>query len=124
MKSAVLYVWTEEASKEEMLNQADFLIDYIKGFGEVKIVRVYFDSNGWDKNSKITGLCELLTDALNKKIDCIVIRSLSRPCSDYVKLLALLKLLRHLNIRLISVDEKYDSFSESSREVLGGYNIR
>ena len=124
MKSAVLYVWTEETSKEEMLNQADFLIDYIKGFGEIKIVRVYFDSNGWDMNSKITGLCELLTDALNKKIDCIVIRSLSRPCSDYVKQLALLKLLRHLNIRLISVDEKYDSFSESSREVLGGYNIR
>ena len=124
MKSAVLYVWTEETSKEEMLNQADFLIDYIKGFGEIKIVRVYFDSNGWDMNSKITGLCELLTDALNKKIDCIVIRSLSRPCSDYVKQLALLKLLRHLNIRLISADEKYDSFSESSREVLGGYNIR
>ena len=42
-------------------------------------------------------------------MDCIVIRSLSRTCSDYVKQLALLKLLRHLNIRLISVDEKYDS---------------
>ncbi len=55
MKSAVLYVWTEETSKKEMLNQADFLIDYIKSFGEVKVVRVYFDSNGWDMNSKITG---------------------------------------------------------------------
>lgn len=112
MKNAALYVRTANAETEEIINQTGRLESYVKNIGDMEVGKLYVDHNHSGVDFKRAGLNELLADALNKKMDCIVIRDFSRLGRDYVKVLALMKLLRHLNIRLISIDEKYDSFSE------------
>ena len=112
MKNAALYVRTANAPASEIIKQTDFLMDFVKNMGDTEVGKLYIDHNHSGADFKRTGLNDLLSDALNKKMDCIVIRDFSRLGRDYVKVLALMKLLRHLNIRLISIDEKYDSFSE------------
>lgn len=112
MKNAALYVRTANAPAGEIIKQTDFLMDFVKNMGDTEVGKLYIDHNHSGADFKRTGLNDLLSDALNKKMDCIVIRDFSRLGRDYVKVLALMKLLRHLNIRLISIGEKYDSFSE------------
>ena len=105
----------ERDESNSITAQRDLMHKYIKEhneFDNYEVIEYFDDGVSGTKFRTRTQFQKMLSDAESGLFECLMVKDFSRLGRDYVKVLALMKLLRHLNIRLISIGEKYDSFSE------------
>ena len=100
-------------------NQKKIILDYIKYSNEFNLVDIYEDTNFSGTNFKRSGFEILMEDVKKGKINCIIVKDLSRfgrnyiECGNYLE-----KIFPFMNIRFIAINDNYDSNNENSNEIL------
>ncbi|XMB66272.1 recombinase family protein [Mycoplasmatota bacterium zrk1] len=114
MKIAIyLRISKDDEEKHEsgsITNQRMYLHRYIEENLDHSEIKEYIDDGYSGTNFNRPGFNQLLEDAKNKLIDCLVIKDLSRIGRNYIEVgNYLYQVLPRLRVRIISVNENYDS---------------
>lgn len=102
-----------------LVNQRNIILNYVKDKEEFKIIDIYEDTNKTGTNFNRNGFERLLEDVKNGKIDCIIVKDLSRfgrnyiECCNYIE-----KIFPFINVRFIAINDNYDSNNENSNQLL------
>ncbi len=100
-------------------NQKELVVDYLKSHPEIKVIDTYTDDGFSGVNFERPEFQRMLSDIREGKIDCVIVKDLSRFGRDYVELGDYLEqIFPFLGIRFISVNDNYDSDLEE-----GGLDI-
>lgn len=113
----------DEGSKEEsnsIGNQRILIKEYIrKHFGASQYsVKEYCDDGYSGTNFERPGIKELLEDVKKQRIQCIVVKDLSRFCRDYIELGTYLnQIFPFMGVRFIAINDNYDSDSHEGNTI-------
>lgn len=100
-------------------NQKNIILDYINKNDELELVDIYEDNNKTGRNFERNEFKRLLDDIKLKKINCIIVKDLSRfgrdykECTNYIE-----NILPFLNVRFIAINDMFDSNNTSSNDIL------
>ena len=104
---------------ESLESQIRFLEQYMDTHPELSRVGLYQDNGFTGTNFSRPGWEALMADAYTGRINCIVVKDLSRVGRNYIEVGAFLERdCPRLGIRLISVNDGYDSTSQNAAEEL------
>lgn len=108
----------EEGGKTDTIENQEALIrGYLEGKPEFQVVKVYSDHGRSGTNFQREGYQELRQDLNNKLIDCIIIKDFSRYARNYLGAGEFLEtFFESTDIRFISVNDNFDSFSATASE--------
>lgn len=87
-----------EAQKQSLENQIAFYTDYIRHNPYWKLIAVYADSSSGLRTKSRPGYQQLLKDCRRKKIDLILVKSLSRFGRDAQETIATIRRLKSMGI--------------------------
>lgn len=105
---------------DSMENQKELLMDYVSSRPYLVLVDTYMDNGYTGTDFARPEFNRMLEDARKGKINCIVVKDLSRLGRNYVEAGDYLeKVFPFLNIRFIAVNDHYDSATLSSGDQLG-----
>ena len=109
-------------------NQKALLEDFVKDKPDMKVVDIYVDNGFSGTNFERPAFQKMMEDAKRGKINCIIVKDLSRFGRSYLEAGNYLeKIFPFLNIRFISVTDHFDTFavisSEDGRGVANGIEI-
>ncbi|MCX8131763.1 MAG: recombinase family protein [Clostridia bacterium] len=102
-----------EENYETIETQRDLLIDYINKNKIGRIYSTYIDDNVSGSAFERRGLEKLKEDVLNRSIDMVVLKDLSRLGRNNAKTLLFLDFLEENGIRVITYDGRYDSYRDN-----------
>lgn len=98
-------------------NQIAMLERYIEERPYLKLTSVFKDINQSGTNFERPGFNEMMEAIKNGKINCIVVKDLSRFGRNYIETGDYLeKILPFFNVRFISVNDDYDSLNSNDQE--------
>ena len=87
-----------EAQKQSLENQIAFYTDYVRRNPYWKLIAVYADSSSGLRTKSRPGYQQLLKDCRRKKIDLILVKSLSRFGRDAQETIATIRRLKSMGI--------------------------
>jgi len=103
-----------ESDSESVANQKELLRDYVKK-NNFNLVNEYVDDGFSGTDFDRPGFQKLMEDIQNKKINCVVVKDLSRLGRDHVMTGYYIEtFFPENNIRFISILESYDSFKNQA----------
>ncbi len=103
-----------ESDSESVINQKELLRDYVKN-NNFNLVGEYVDDGFSGTDFERPGFQRLLDDIKNNKINCVVVKDLSRLGRDHVMTGYYTEtFFPENNIRFISILEAYDSFKNQA----------
>lgn len=95
---------------ESITNQKSLLLQYVKE-NNLNVYDIYIDDGYSGTNFNRPGFEKLLRDMKNKKINCIIVKDLSRFARSHIEAdMYFENIFPALNIRFISIIENIDSF--------------
>lgn len=101
-------------------NQRELLMEYVSSRPYLVLAEVYMDNGYTGTNFVRPEFNRMLEDAQKGKINCIVVKDLSRLGRNYVEAGDYLeKVFPFLGVRFIAVNDNYDSATLSSGDQLG-----
>jgi len=101
----------ENIESNSIVNQRELIEQYISSKSDLQIVDYYIDDGYSGTNFNRPGFRKLLQDMKNKKINCIIVKDLSRFARSHIEAdMYFENIFPALNIRFISVIENVDSF--------------
>ena len=104
-----------KADGESLESQTRFLEQYMEAHSELSRIGLYQDNGFTGTNFARPGWEALMADIYAGKINCIVVKDLSRVGRNYIEVGAFLERdCPQLGIRLISVNDCYDSASQNA----------
>lgn len=96
--------------------QISYLCQYIKDHPEYKLTEVYADNGHTGTDFERTEFLRLMEDVNRGRIGCIVVKDLSRFGRNYIETGYYIEnILPKLNVRLIAINDNFDSSRESDR---------
>ena len=96
-------------------NQKLMIESYINRTPDLKLCSMHIDNGYTGTNFKRPGFEALMDEIRQGKINCVVVKDLSRFGRDYMEAGNLLEIIfPQLNIRFISINDKYDSLTPRS----------
>ena len=117
----------ENMESYSVSNQKELISLYLKEYGDIKFEDFYIDDGYTGTNFDRPDFQRLLEDIKNKKINCIIIKDLSRLGRNYIEVGNYLDNIFPLyNIRVISINENIDNTENPSKfqdTVIGLKNI-
>ena len=103
-----------ESDSESVVNQKELLRNYVKN-NNFNLVKEYVDDGFSGTDFERPGFKSLLEDINNKKINCVVVKDLSRLGRDHVMTGYYIEtFFPENNIRFISILESFDSFKNQA----------
>ncbi len=103
-----------ESDSESVINQKELLRSYVKN-NNFNLVKEYVDDGYSGTDFERPGFQKMLEDINNKKINCIIVKDLSRLGRDHVMTGYYIEtFFPENNIRFISILESYDSFKNQA----------
>lgn len=100
-------------------NQVYYLEKYVKEHKELKLITTYCDNGLTGTNFDRPGFHAMLDDIKSSKINCVVVKDLSRFGRNYMETGNYLEnIFPYLGVRFISVNDSYDSQEATSNEGL------
>lgn len=103
-----------ESDSESVINQKELLRNYVKN-NNFNLVKEYVDDGFSGTDFERPGFKSLLEDINNKKINCVVVKDLSRLGRDHVMTGYYIEtFFPENNIRFISILESFDSFKNQA----------
>lgn len=101
----------ESIESNSIVNQRELVEQYISSKSDLELVDYYIDDGYSGTNFNRPGFERLLQDMKNKKINCIIVKDLSRFARNHIEAdMYFENIFPVLNIRFISVIENIDSF--------------
>ena len=94
----------ESIESNSIVNQRELVEQYISSKSDLELVDYYIDDGYSGTNFNRPGFERLLQDMKNKKINCIIVKDLSRFARNHIEYFE--NIFPVLNIRFISVIEK------------------
>lgn len=105
----------DKMESDSIRNQKELIADYVSKHPEITLVDEYVDDGYTGTNFERPGFQKLLKDIESKKINCIIVKDLSRLGRNYIEMGRYLEKIFPLKgIRFIAINDHYDSFDESS----------
>lgn len=93
-----------------IINQTELIKDYGKKHNDIEIVAEYDDDGYSGTNFDRPGFLRMMEDIKAKKIDCVIVKDLSRFGRNYIEVG---KYIEHvfpfMGVRFISINDNYDS---------------
>lgn len=103
-----------ESDSESVINQKELLRGYVKN-NNFNLVKEYVDDGYSGTDFERPGFQNMLDDINNKKINCVIVKDLSRLGRDHVMTGYYIEtFFPENNIRFISILESYDSFKNQA----------
>ena len=103
-----------ESNSESVINQKELLRGYVKN-NNFNLVKEYVDDGYSGTDFERPGFQSMLEDINNKKINCVIVKDLSRLGRDHVITGYYIEtFFPENNIRFISILESYDSFKNQA----------
>lgn len=103
-----------ESDSESVINQKEILKSYVKN-NKYNLYGEYVDDGYSGTNFDRPGFQKMLEDIKNKKINCVIVKDLSRLGRDHVMTGYYIEtFFPENNIRFISILESYDSFKNQA----------
>ena len=103
-----------ESDSESVINQKELLRNYVKN-NNFNLVGEYVDDGFSGTDFERPGFKRLLDDINNRKINCVIVKDLSRQGRDHVMTGYYMEsYFPENNIRFISILEAYDSFKNQA----------
>ena len=103
-----------ESDSESVINQKELLRGYVKN-NNFNLVEEYVDDGYSGTDFERPGFQSMLEDINNKKINCVIVKDLSRLGRDHVMTGYYIEtFFPENNIRFISILESYDSFKNQA----------
>ena len=101
----------ENMESNSIVNQRELIEQYIGNKSDLQLVDYYIDDGYSGTNFNRPGFRRLLQDMKNKRINCIIVKDLSRFARSHIEAdMYFENIFPALNIRFISVIENIDSF--------------
>ena len=115
--AAYVRLSVEHDDDDTIQNQAAYIKDYIEGHRELQLSGVYMDHGYSGTNFDRPEFSRLMLDVQSGLINCIVVKDLSRFGRNFLETGYYLEvLLPKLNVRLIAINDNYDSSREEDQE--------
>lgn len=103
-----------ESDSESVINQRELLTNYVKN-NNFNLVGEYVDDGYSGTDFERPGFQKLIEDIKNKKINCVIVKDLSRLGRDHVMTGYYMEsYFPENNIRFISILESFDSFKNQA----------
>lgn len=103
-----------ESDSESVINQKELLRNYVKS-NNFNLVKEYVDDGFSGTDFERPGFQRMLEDINNKKINCVIVKDLSRLGRDHVMTGYYIEtFFPENNIRFISILESFDSFKNQA----------
>lgn len=102
-----------EENYETIETQRDLLIEYAKRNTLGEIYRIYIDNNVSGASFERDGLGQLKEDILNRRVDLLLVKDLSRLGRNNAKTLLFLDFIEEHGVRFLTYDGKYDSLKDN-----------
>lgn len=103
-----------ESDSESVINQKELLRNFVKN-NNFNLVKEYVDDGYSGTDFERPGFQKMLEDINNKKINCVIVKDLSRLGRDHVMTGYYIEtFFPENNIRFISILESYDSFKNQA----------
>lgn len=105
----------EGKESNSIKNQRTLIHDYVRNHEELKIVEEYVDDGYSGANFNRPAFLRMIEDAKRKKINCIVVKDLSRFGRNYIEAGRYLEdIFPLLGIRFIAINDHYDTAKKTS----------
>lgn len=102
---------------ETLVVQQMLVEKFIEEHPDLKLAGTYIDNGFSGTNFERPGFLKLMEDVRSGKIQCIVVKDLSRFGRDYLETGYYLEtILPRLNVRFIAITDDYDSSRKEDRE--------
>lgn len=104
------------ADDESIETQVTLLKEFVSIHSEYELVETYIDNGFTGTNFDRPEFRRMISDATCGKISCIIVKDLSRFGRNYIETgMYIETIFPKLNIRLIAVNDHFDSFNEEDR---------
>ena len=101
---------SETLQSNSIENQKEYIEDYLQSKPEIKIVDFYVDDGYSGVNFDRPDFQRMLQDIKNKKIDCVIVKDLSRLGRNYIEVGKYIeRLFPLLGVRFIAINDNFDS---------------
>lgn len=108
---------SEESGEEALENQIFLLKSYVEQQTDMRLVETYEDFGFTGTNFERPGFEGMMEDARTGKINCIVVKDLSRLGRNYIETGNLVEnIFPFLNIRFVAVTDRFDTISGNGTE--------
>ncbi|MCC8096452.1 MAG: recombinase family protein [Tannerellaceae bacterium] len=102
-----------------LVNQVEYDREYVTRHPTLKLVDEYVDNGHTGTNFERPDFMRLMEDLKTGRINCIVVKDLSRFGRNYLETgYYLEKIFPYLNIRFIAINDHYDSMDAATRDNL------
>ena len=100
----------DDTESNSIGNQAKIADAFLAEYPDIQIVERYADNGYTGMNYNRPAFHQMMTDVRNGKINCIIIKDISRLGRHFVETSELVEqIFPAMNVRLISVNDNYDS---------------
>lgn len=103
----------DKMESDSIRNQRSLIKEYVKQHSEITLVEEYVDDGYSGTNFDRPAFQRMIEDAKKKKINCIIVKDLSRLGRNYIETGKYLeKIFPFLGVRFIAVTDHYDSAAQ------------
>lgn len=95
---------------ESLENQQAIIIDYMKNKADMQLYKVYRDNGETGSNFERNGFQDMMYDIYNGKVNCVIVKDLSRFGREYIEMGDYLeKIFPLIGVRFIAINDHYDN---------------
>lgn len=95
---------------DSLLNQEEIALEYIKNKPDMRLYNVYSDNGKTGSNFERQGFQDMMYDVYNGKVNCIIVKDLSRFGREYIEMGDYLeKIFPMIGVRFIAINDHYDN---------------
>ena len=106
-------------NRESISTQRYMLEKYIEKQPDMRLTAVFCDNGETGTDFERPGFEQMMDEVRHRKIDCIVVKDLSRFGRNYVETgYYLEKIFPYMGIRLVAVNDGYDTLSGNADEMV------
>lgn len=100
----------DKAESDSISNQRALIRDFVSRIDDIEIVGEFQDDGYSGSNFDRPGFSELLNSIKEKKVNCVIVKDLSRFSRDYIGSgMYVMNLFPKWGIRVIAINDNYDS---------------
>ena len=101
----------DKLESDSIVNQQRIIEDYCASRSEIELTEVYIDDGATGTNFNRPGFLRMLADIEAGKIDCVIVKDLSRFGRDYIDMgYYLERYFPAHNVRFIAINDNVDSY--------------
>lgn len=105
----------DKIESDSISNQRELISDFVKSQEGIRLVKEYVDDGYSGTNFERPAFKEMMNDVREGRIDCIIVKDLSRLGRNYIETGRYLeRIFPFLDVRFISILDHYDSAGEDN----------